>query len=66
MKTGGITASDKRDFGLDLRFTHKKEQFFDAEGVLTIEVITGLQALSRDTDLQKLMQLLKLKITLIW
>ena len=30
MKTGGITASDKRDFGLDLRFTHKKEQFFDA------------------------------------
>ena len=24
MKTGGITASDKRDFGLDLRFTHRK------------------------------------------
>ena len=33
------------------------EQFFDAEGTLSIEVITGLQALSRDTDLQKLMQM---------
>jgi hypothetical protein len=37
--------------------TRMYEQFFDAEGVLTIEVITGLQALSRDTDLQKLMQM---------
>jgi hypothetical protein len=33
------------------------EQFFDAEGSLSVEVITGLQALSRDTDLQKLMQM---------
>jgi hypothetical protein len=33
------------------------EQFFDTEGTLSIEVITGLQALSRDTDLQKLMQM---------
>jgi hypothetical protein len=27
MKTGGITAFDKRDFGLDVRFTHRTEQF---------------------------------------
>ena len=33
------------------------EQFFDKDGSLTVEVITGLQALSRDTDLQKLMQM---------
>jgi len=33
------------------------EQFFDDEGSLSVEVITGLQALSRDTDLQKLMQM---------
>jgi len=33
------------------------EQFFDNEGILSVEVITGLQALSRDTDLQKLMQM---------
>jgi len=33
------------------------EQFFDSDGTLTVEVITGLQALSRDTDLQKLMQM---------
>jgi hypothetical protein len=33
------------------------EQFFDKEGSLSVEVITGLQALSRDTDLQKLMQM---------
>ena len=33
------------------------EQFFDKDGTLNIEVITGLQALSRDTDLQKLMQM---------
>ena len=33
------------------------EQFFDKDGTLSIEVITGLQALSRDTDLQKLMQM---------
>ena len=37
--------------------TRMYEQFFDDEGVLSIEVITGLQALSRDTDLQKLMQM---------
>jgi len=30
---------------------------FDKEGVLDIEIVTGLQALSRDTDLQKLMQM---------
>ena len=33
------------------------EQFFDEEGTLTVEVITGLQALTRDTDLSKLMQM---------
>ena len=33
------------------------EQFFNSDGSLTIEVVTGLQALSRDTDLQKLMQM---------
>ena len=33
------------------------EQFFDKDGTLNIEVITSLQALSRDTDLQKLMQM---------
>ena len=33
------------------------EQFFDKDGSLSVEVITGLQALSRDTDLQKLMQM---------
>ncbi len=31
MKTGGIAASDKRDFGLDVRFTHRTERFFDAQ-----------------------------------
>jgi hypothetical protein len=31
MKTGGITAFDKRDFGLDLRFTHRKEQFLPVD-----------------------------------
>ena len=34
-----------------------KDQFFDDQGVLNVEIITGLQALSRDTDLMKLMQL---------
>lgn len=32
-------------------------QFFNKDGTLSIEVVTGLQALSRDTDLQKLMQM---------
>lgn len=32
-------------------------QFFNKDGTLTVEVVTGLQALSRDTDLQKLMQM---------
>jgi hypothetical protein len=32
-------------------------EMFDQEGVLNIEIVTGLQALSRDTDLQKLMQM---------
>jgi len=33
------------------------EQFFDKDGTLNTEIITGLQALSRDSDLQKLMQM---------
>lgn len=33
------------------------EQFFDKDGTLNIEIVTGLQALSRDSDLQKLMQM---------
>ncbi len=33
------------------------EQFFNKDGTLSVEVVTGLQALSRDTDLQKLMQM---------
>lgn len=31
--------------------------FFDTDGRLSLDIITGLQALSRDTELQKLMQL---------
>ena len=31
--------------------------FFDEEGRLSFDIITGLQALSRDTELQKLMQM---------
>jgi len=34
-----------------------EEQFFDEDGTLSLKIITGLQALSRDSDLQKLMQL---------
>jgi hypothetical protein len=34
-----------------------QEQFFDKDGSLSVEIVTGLQALSRDTDLQKLMQM---------
>ena len=30
---------------------------FDEEGLLDVEIVTGLQALSRDSDLQKLMQM---------
>lgn len=33
------------------------EELFTDDGVLGIAIVTGLQALSRDTDLQKLMQL---------
>lgn len=33
------------------------EQFFEKDGTLSVEIITGLQALSRDSDLQKLMQM---------
>ena len=33
------------------------EKQFTEEGLLTVEIITGLQALSRDSDLQKLMQM---------
>jgi hypothetical protein len=39
MKTGGITAFDKRDFGLDVRFTHRTEQFFDAQSNVQLEVL---------------------------
>lgn len=34
-----------------------QEQFFDKDGTLSVEIVTGLQALSRDTDLQKLIQM---------
>lgn len=34
-----------------------EEQFFSEDSTLSLQIITGLQALSRDTDLQKLMQL---------
>jgi hypothetical protein len=34
-----------------------KEMFTEEEGLLSVEIITGLQALSRDSDLQKLMQM---------
>ena len=34
-----------------------REQFDEEEGLLSIEITTGLQALSRDSDLTKLMQL---------
>lgn len=33
------------------------EQFFDTDGTLNTEIITGLQALSKDSDLQKLIQM---------
>jgi len=33
------------------------EQFFEKDGTLSVEIVTGLQALSRDSDLQKLMQM---------
>ena len=33
------------------------EDFFDEAGRLTLDIVTGLQALSRDTELQKLMQM---------
>ena len=33
------------------------EQFFNEEGNLNVEIVTGLQALNRESDLQKLMQL---------
>ena len=39
MKTGGITAFDKRDFGLDVRFTHRTEQFFDSDSNVRLEVL---------------------------
>ena len=34
-----------------------RELFMTEEGVLNVEIVTGLQALSRDSDLQKLMQM---------
>lgn len=39
---------------LDERLT---EQFFDKDGTISVSIVTGLQALSRDSDLQKLMQM---------
>jgi hypothetical protein len=33
------------------------QDFFDRDGRLTLDIVTGLQALSRDTELQKLMQM---------
>lgn len=33
------------------------EHFFEKDGTLSVEIVTGLQALSRDSDLQKLMQM---------
>ena len=33
------------------------DEQFTEDGLLTVEIITGLQALSRDSDLQKLMQM---------
>ena len=44
MKTGGITAFDKRDFGLDVRLTHRTEQFFDSDstGNVRLEVLDAL------------------------
>ena len=37
--------------------TRLKEMFDKEGGLLNVEIVTGLQALSRDTDLQKLMQM---------
>ena len=34
-----------------------RDMFMTQEGVLNVEIVTGLQALSRDSDLQKLMQM---------
>jgi hypothetical protein len=34
-----------------------EEQFFAEDGTLGLQIVTGLQALSRDSDLQKLMQM---------
>lgn len=33
------------------------EQFFEKDGTLNVEIVTGLQALSRDSELQKLIQM---------
>lgn len=35
----------------------RMSQQFSKDGILSVQVVTGLQALSRDTDLQKLMQM---------
>ena len=37
--------------------TRLAKDFFDSDGRLSFDIITGLQALSRDTELQKLMQM---------
>lgn len=41
----------------DLLDKRMYKQFFNKDGTLAVEVVTGLQALSRDTDLSKLMQM---------
>jgi hypothetical protein len=42
---------------IDQVIDERLREMFDEEGLLDVEIVTGLQALSRDTDLQKLMQM---------
>ncbi len=39
IKTGGITAFDKRGFGIDLRFTHRSTEFVDSQCNEQLEVL---------------------------
>jgi len=41
----------------DKDIDERLKEMFNKEGLLNVEIVTGLQALSRDTDLQKLMQM---------
>jgi len=41
----------------DGEIDERLKEMFSNDGILDVEVVTGLQALSRDTDLQKLMQM---------